>query len=467
MVMSPRFLCVHAHFYQPPREDPFTGMIPIEPGASPYPNWNERIHAECYQPNAELGNFERLSFNLGPTLCAWLAENHPATLQKIVAQDKANVDHYGVGNAIAQPYHHTILPLASCRDKVTQVRWGIADFERRFGRKPLGMWLPETAVDLETLSVLAGHGIAFTILAPWQAATPDLDVRSPYRVHLPAGQDICVFFYHQGLSTGLSFNSSVSTNADQFIQGEVLPHFKPDGKNESNPQLILIASDGELYGHHQPLRDHFLAHLLNGASSSAGIQPVFPARWLQEYPARQVVAIREKTSWSCHHGLTRWMGSCDCTPGNNLWKARLRLALDRLAQALDELYTQAFGQQIADVWALRDGYIQVVLGARSAEDLVAEHACHALTARESRDIQLWLKAQYERQRMFTSCGWFFEDFDRIEPRNNLAYAANAVRLAKIATGADLSGAVLRDLHGVISERTGLRGDQVFKKYLHL
>jgi hypothetical protein len=369
-----------------------------------------------------------------------------------------------VGNAIAQPYHHTILPLASLRDKVTQVSWGIADFEYRFGRKPQGMWLPETAVDLETLSVLAEQGISFTILAPWQAAISNLDVRLPYRVHLPGGE-ICVFFYHQALSTGLSFNPSVSTNADQFIQSQVLPHFNPEGKKQINPQLIMAASDGELYGHHQPHRDHFLAHLLNSASSSAGIETVFPARWLQDHPVDDKITIREGTSWSCHHGLTRWMGSCDCTPGNSLWKTRLRLALDHLAQELDDLYVQIVGDNFTDVWALRDGYIQVVLGARPVEDLVAEHAGRHLPVRESRVIQLWLMAQYERQRMFTSCGWFFEDFDRIEPRNNLAYAANAVQLVKTASGADLSGAVLRDLHGVVSERSGLRGDQVFREYL--
>ena len=203
-LVSVRALSIHGHFYQPPREDPASGLIPHEVGAYPYNNWNERIHAECYLPNIQLGNFERISFNVGPTLFSWMKQYDPNASRLIVAQDAANIRQNGVGNAIAQAYNHTILPLASREDKVTQVVWGIADFEHHFGHKPAGMWLPETAVDLETLNVLAEHGIEFTILAPWQAECEHLDVTEPYRVALSAGKSITVFFYHQALSTGVS-----------------------------------------------------------------------------------------------------------------------------------------------------------------------------------------------------------------------------------------------------------------------
>jgi alpha-amylase/alpha-mannosidase (GH57 family) len=194
--------CVHGHFYQPPREDPLTGEIPIEPGSAPYRNWNERINAQCYRPNAQLGNFERISFNIGPTLMQWMAKHDPETANLIVHQERKNLERFGFGNALAQPYNHTILPLASLEDKITQVRWGIADFEFRFGHKPEGMWLPETAVDHESLQVLVDNGIQFTILAPWQADTDHLDTSQPYRVNLVSGKDIIVFFYNQDLSTG-------------------------------------------------------------------------------------------------------------------------------------------------------------------------------------------------------------------------------------------------------------------------
>ena len=204
--MSLRAISIHGHFYQPPREDPISGLIPKEMGAAPYGNWNERIHAECYLPNTLLGNFEKISFNIGPTLFSWMKTYDPSATRSIVAQDAANIRQNGVGNAIAQAYHHTILPLATREDKITQVEWGIADFEYQFGHRPIGMWLPETAVDLETLNILAEHGIEFTILAPWQAESDHLDVTEPYRVALSAGKSINVFFYHQGLSTAVSFN---------------------------------------------------------------------------------------------------------------------------------------------------------------------------------------------------------------------------------------------------------------------
>jgi hypothetical protein len=460
-----RALCVHAHFYQPPREDPLTGLIPSEIGASPYDNWNERIHAECYRPNAELGNFERISFNIGPTLCSWMHGYDQETFRLIAAQDRANLQRFGVGNAIAQAYNHTILPLASRADKVTQIEWGIADFKHRFGHKPQGMWLPETAVDLETLNILVEHGIEFTILAPWQADSCHLDTTEPYRVALPGGKSITVFFYQRELSTAVSFNPALTTNADVFVQQEVSNRYWLEKVEQGEPQILLIASDGELYGHHQQFRDRFLAHLVNGASSHFGIVLTYPALWLKTYPPRQTISLRENTSWSCHHGVLRWMGECGCTSGDGRWKAYLRQSLNRLAVSIDIVYADALWALGIDPWRLRDLYIHVILGELSIIDLVNQAAGRFLDGEEIQRIDLLLKAQRERQRMFTSCGWFFEDFARIEPRNNVAYAAQAVHLTRQATGIDLTYQVIAHLKHVISHRTGLRGDVVFQKQI--
>ena len=463
--MVTRSFCIHAHFYQPPREDPLTGMIPREAGASPFPNWNERIHAECYRPNAELHNFEHISFNIGPTLFDWMVNYDPVTARKIVEQDQHNVRRFGVGNAIAQAYNHTILPLASYRDKTTQVAWGIADFEHRFGRKPQGLWLPETAVDMETLEVLSEHGIEFTILAPWQANTDDIDVTEPYIVTLAGGRQVTVFFYQQDLSTRISFDSAATINADSFAQYALQPVFQNDKLQLGESQLLLVASDGELYGHHQYLRDRFLARLVNGASHSLGMRPTFPALWLKSNPPSRRIGIREGTSWSCHHGILRWTGNCACTPGDGDWKAQLHHSFERLAEELDRLYEDVAASLVRDPWELRNRYIHVVLGKETLSGLLAGMTERTLTSEQVRRVLLMLEAQRERQRMFTSCGWFFDDFDRIEPKNNVAYAAQAVRLARLATGVDLEPAVVADLQRVVSRRTAMRADRVFLRHL--
>lgn len=463
--MMLRSLCVHGHFYQPPREDPLTGLIPLEPGAAPYSNWNERIHAECYRPNAELGNFEHISFNLGPTLLAWMEHYDPLTHQSIIAQDRANVLRYGVGNAIAQAYNHTILPLATYDDKVTQVIWGIADFEHRFGRKPQGMWLPETAVDLETLSILADQGIEFTILAPWQAEQESLDPTEAYRVALPRGKDISVFFYNRELSTQISFDPVSTVNADAFAQNHVASQFSAEKLQRGEPQLVLIASDGELYGHHQVFRDHFLQRLVDGASAEVEISPTYTALWLKHHPPRWNITLREKTSWSCHHGVMRWMGECPCTPGDGRWKVYLRQAMNRLAATLDKLYAEQMRPWGIDPWQLRNHYIHVLLGQVGPEALIAEAAGRTLDPQDSRRIGLLLEAQHQRQRMFTSCGWFFDDFSRIEPRNNVAYAAQMVYLVRQATGVDLAPLAISALKHVFSHLGGPRGDIVFRRFM--
>jgi alpha-amylase/alpha-mannosidase (GH57 family) len=462
--MPVQAFCIHAHFYQPPREDPLTGIIPVEPSAAPYPNWNERIYTECYRPNAELRNFEQISFNIGPTLFDWMNGAHPQTCAQIVEQDQANVQRFGIGNALAQAYNHTILPLDSYRTKLTQIYWGKADFEHRFGRKPQGMWLPETAVDYETLEALAFHDIKFTILAPWQAVDPldPVDPSEPYTVGLPNHKQVVVFFYQAELSGRISFDPLATVNADTFIQDILIRHFAPEKKLRDEPQLLLIASDGELYGHHQQLRDRFLAHLVNSASRQAGLQPTYLSLWLKDHPPRRSIRIRERTSWSCHHGVTRWMGQCGCTPGDATWKVNLRLAFDHLAAAIDQAYLDVTSKLISDPWLLRDRYIHVLLGEISLDALLRDMAGHALTSEQTSRVHWILEAQRERQRMFTSCGWFFEDFDRIEPHNNVAYAAQAIRLVRMASGTDLEPAALQELQKVISQRSGENAADVFK-----
>lgn len=459
--MAIRSLCIHGHFYQPPREDPISGLIPQEVGAAPFQNWNERIHAECYRPNAELGNFERMSFNVGPTLFRWMESYDPDTYQSILTQDRTNLQRHGVGNAMAQAYNHTILPLASLADKRTQIKWGIADFSYRFGRQPEGMWLPETAADLETLEVLAEQGIKFTILAPWQGVMEDQDTSEPFWVDLPSGRRIVVFFYNSALSSLISFVAQATTNADSFVTHHLLGQFDTDKILRGEPQLILLASDGELYGHHKPFRDRFLAHLLNGGRSKVGIEATYPALYLKDNPPRRSIGIQEATSWSCHHGISRWTGKCECTPGNGDWKHNLRQVFDQLAEDLDRLYIETVSSHVPDPLAMRDRYIEVMLGQLSKAKLIHEMAGKVLSAELTQQISLLLKAQRERQRMFTSCGWYFEDFARIEPKNNIAYAAQAIRLTYKATQVNLAEQAATALQSVLSNNTGLRGDDLF------
>jgi alpha-amylase/alpha-mannosidase (GH57 family) len=465
--------CVHGHFYQPPREDPLTGEIPIEPGAAPYRNWNERINAQCYRPNAQLGNFGQISFNVGPTLMEWMEKHDPETLRLIVEQERRTLEKYGVGNGMAQCYNHTILPLASLEDKFTQVRWGIADFEYHFGHEPQGMWLPETAADDETLWVLAECGIQFTILAPWQASSDCLDASQPYKVLLPGtstlgpgapDHEIAVFFYNQDLSTRISFDPGATVNADRFVLENLLPKYQTHKGSAIIPQMVMVASDGELYGHHQPFRDKFLSYLMDGALSAQPISSTFPALWLRDHPVKDAIRIQQKSSWSCHHGVTRWMGACGCT-SNSDWKEPLREALIEIGDLVDQQYLEVAGRYLDDPWELRHQYIHVIKGTTTLEELVLSLADHPVHSQALRDLRLLLRAEYERQRMFTSCGWFFDDFDRIEPRNNVAYAAQAVLLTEKAMEVDLTQQSLAALSKVRSWRTNLTADEIFRRHL--
>lgn len=449
-----RGFCIHAHFYQPSREDPFTGKIPDEPGAVPYANWNERILATCYQPNVEERNFSELSFNLGPTLTRWMGENAPEVLEKIVKEDALNLTLYGAGNAIAQPYHHSILPLALAEDKRTQVAWGIAAFKHVFGRDPVGMWLPEAAVDYETLRILASYGIKFTILAPWQVDI--IEGESPYCVDLGNGKSIVVFVYHGGLSSTISFDTFATSNADAFAEF----YLKPEIDRYNTNQFLLIASDGELYGHHQPYRDKFLSRLLDGSSNGIGLRATYPALWLKNHQVTGKACIFENTSWSCYHGVERWRADCECTPGST-WKTGLREGLVKIAALIDEAFVETSRTHGLDPYAARNDFIQVVLGKYSFDEWLEGSVGKELSTIGKRRLDNLFKAQWLRHQMFTSCGWFFDELTRIEPRNNLAYAAHAVVLMESIYGRDFHTPALQALSQAVSKASGESARDLF------
>jgi len=447
-------LAVHAHFYQPSRLDPWTGEVQAEPSAAPFHDWNERVNAECYRPNAERGTLSNISFDLGPTLASWLAVADPATYRRFTAD--------GAG-AIAQAFHHTILPLASAADRRTEIDWGVRDFEIRFGRRPAGMWLPETAVDLPTLRALADAGIAFTILAPWQAAEDGIDTRRSYRVDLGHDRSIAVVFYDAGLSTSASFEPEATADADRFVRERVGPRLG-GGPDPLDRPLAVIATDGELYGHHQQFRDLFLQRLVAPAADGGdrGFDVVTVADVVATAEAPLTVGIAERTSWSCHHGIARWGGECsDASDGR--WKAPLRAAFERLAGAVDVVTTAGFLEVVgdADPDAARNAYVDVVLGELPAADFAAREWPAADDRLRARLLDL-LEAQRWRLAMFASDGWFWDDPIRPETRQVMRAAARAVRLIDATAGTRLERRLLDDLALLTSPSRGLDGGAIYR-----
>jgi len=433
-------LVVHGHFYQPPRLDPFTGTTPRDPTATPAHDWNERISADCYRPNAELGNLAAMSWDLGPTLAGWMERGDPVAYRGFVDGDAGR-------HGMALPFHHPILPLASDADRATEVRWGLRDFEVRFGRRPAGMWLPETAVDLPTLRLLADEGVTHTILAPWQLTVPSLDARRPVRLDLGAGRSIDVVRYDGPLSTAVSFEPTATIDADWFVAERIVPTIHPD---EPAP-LIVIATDGELYGHHQPGREHFLARLVGRTAPS---DRPFDSPSLTEALARSApapvptAALDERTSWSCPHGIARWSSDCGCVPDGS-WKAPLRGALDRLAGGIDAVTDHVIRALPGgpDPWQLRDAWVEVILERRTASQLVRDllgwtDAADVGIVAEVMDAQRW------RLAMFASCTWFWESPARVETASALRAATRAARLIDGVAGTDLERRLVDDLRAL-------------------
>ena len=462
---APIYLCLHGHFYQPPRDNPFTNQVPIEPAATPYANFNEKITTECYLPNAEAGNFDYINFDLGPTLAKWLENAHLDVYLRIIEADRKHKSKYGVGNAMAQAYNHTILPLASARDKRTQIRWGLSDFRHRYGRDATGMWLAETAVDIECLDLLAQQGVTYTVLAPWQAAT-NIDPSEPYLVSLPGGRSITVFFFNAPLSGGVSFDTSMTDNADLFAESYLPEHIVQAKRDAGESQLILIATDGELYGHHKYWRDKFLTHLIQIGAPGFGFEVCSLEYYMRMYPPTKEVNLRTPSSWSCGHGVARWDMGCECTEGDSNWKGDLNRALRNLAEKGDQLFERYAAETLTDPWSARDAYLPVREGWEPVERFWSQFGKHQqppADESQARRTMLLLEAQYYQQCSFTSCGFFFEDLDRIEPRNDIAFARRAISLNWQATGIDLQPEFIQDLQQAKSWRTSLTGADIYRR----
>jgi hypothetical protein len=466
-------LVVHGHFYQPLREDPFSGAIPAEPSAAPFHDWNARVDAECYRPNAERGTLAHISFDLGPTLAGWLAAEAAPSYRGFVAADRppgAPDDVAAHGNAMAQSYHHSILPLASAADRRTEIRWGLRDFAFRFGRPAEGLWLPETAVDVPTLRIAAEEGVRYTILAPWQSTDANLETRRPYRVELGGGRSIIVAFYDGALSAAASFEPAATADADRFARDRVTTRLAGTPFPDGEPGLVLVATDGELYGHHQAFRDLFLQRLVAPATTvpDRGFDVVNLAETLLEpraWPMR-TTRIAERTSWSCHHGVARWASECpDAAEGR--WKGPLRAALDRLAGAIDGVTAAAFAALpgAPDLIASRDAYIDVVLGARPAAEFAAESVAAGASADDRRQFLDLLEAQRWRLAMFASDGWFWDDPIRPETKQNLRCAARAVRLVDEHLAMRLERQLVADLGLFVSPGQGLDGAAIYRAAL--
>ncbi|MBN1890579.1 MAG: DUF3536 domain-containing protein [Thermoflexales bacterium] len=426
--------------------------MPRESGAEPYHDFNAKITAECYRPNALLGNFERVSFNVGPTLIQWLSNHDKMTYGAIVEADQRHRQKYGVGNAVAQPVHHSILPLDRRRDKITQIAWGIASFDLRFGRKPHGMWLPEMAVDLETLEVLAAAGIRFTILSDEQVQGDLAQGAGPYLVKLGRKQSIAVFVRDRFWSNQLSFD--IGRYQDASVWGKM-------ALSDHKKGLKLLATDGETFGHHHRGAEHFLHDLLWRDLPKSRAEVTTLERYLDEHPPKIELDITEYSSWSCGHGVQRWLTGCECTPGDSRWKGSLRRALDIRAGEIDRAYAQVARECGAEPWELRDGYIEVRMGKLDGPAFLAAHGLGHLDSDAARRLLLLLQAQFYRQRMYASCAFFFEELTRFEPRYAIANAAKAIVLVEQATGVDLAAGFRRDLAVVVSTRVGVTGADLY------
>ncbi len=450
------YLCVHGHFYQPPRDDPFTGKYRDEPSAAPYRNWNERITAECYGPNAAAGNFGRMSFNLGGTLARWMALNAPEAYSQIVSSVRDYRRRFDVGNGVAQSVHHTIMPLARERDKRCQIRWGIASYEHRFGHRPDGIWLPEMAVDVETLEAVVEAGLWFVILSDEQVQGDLSHGAGPYKVRLSRNRFITIFVRDRGMSNYLSFNMPSPEYSRDWINDVM--HWRKRGS------LTLIATDGETFGHHHRHGVDVLTNLTTPTFRDA-YEITTLGKYLREHPPVNELEVIENSSWSCGHSLGRWATGCGCTPGCAYWKGALRRALDNLSRAIDEIYVAEVSRRDLPAWALRDDYISVVLGQVDGPTFLAEHGLGHLSTLAQQRILGLLEAQLYRQRMFVSCSFFFEDLERLEPRYAIANAVKSLALVRYAAGDDLTGAFRRDLSIAISPRTGRNGAQILDEVL--
>jgi alpha-amylase/alpha-mannosidase (GH57 family) len=463
MSATKRFVCIHGHFYQPPRENPWLEAVETQDSAAPYHDWNERICAQCYSTNGAarivndknqitriVNNYARISFNFGPTLLSWLMENAPRTYRMVLDGERRSRKSFnGHSSAMAQVYNHIILPLANRRDRITQIRWGIADYQFHYGAPPEGMWLAETAADSESLELLAQHGVKFTVLAPHQCRrirpltdgagwtdTPNatVDTTHPYLVRFDSGVSIAVFFYNGPTSRAIAFEGLLDSG-EKFAA-----RLKAGFKNISQPQLVHVATDGESYGHHHKYGEMALAYALRMLEEDPTVSLTNYGSFLEQFPPEYEAEIVENTSWSCMHGVERWRSNCGCNGGkpgwNQAWRAPLRQAMDELRDALVPLTEQEGAKLFKDVWAARDEYIEVMLDRtpQSVERFLFQHQLHILTVPERVQAMELMEMQRHTQLMYTSCGWFFDDISGIETVQVIAYAARVLQLAQEVFG---------------------------------
>jgi alpha-amylase/alpha-mannosidase (GH57 family) len=487
-----KFICIHGHFYQPPRENAWLEVIEVQDSAHPYHDWNERISAECYSPNAASrildqkgvirnisNNYSKISFNIGPTLLSWMESSDKETYEAILEADRESVNLFsGHGSAIAQVYNHMIMPLANQRDKVTQVVWGIRDFEMRFGRKPEGMWLAETAVDYESLEILVDHDITFTILAPRQARAVrkageqnwrdvndrSVDTKCAYRCILPSGRSIVVFFYDGDISQGIAFNGLLNDGM-RLADALTSPFTKED-----RPQLVHVATDGETYGHHHRHGDMALSFCLNYISKNAKARITNYAEFAAKFEPEYEAQIIENSSWSCVHGVERWRANCGCNSGGHPgwhqnWRKPLREALDWLRDTVAEQYDTEGRKVMRDPWAARNDYINVILR-RSDETIGNFFKQHVTGTVNASKVLRLLEMQRHAMLMYTSCGWFFDEVSGIETVQVLQYACRVIQLANQNHDLDLEAEFIRRLEQTPSNVPSLENAaNVYKKYV--
>jgi alpha-amylase/alpha-mannosidase (GH57 family) len=489
------YLCIHCHFYQPPRENPWLEQIELQDSAYPYHDWNERISAECYSPNLAarilddqqritriINNYSRISFNFGPTLLSWAAEHSPETYRGILEADRQSQKLFsGHGSAIAQCYNHMIMPLANSRDKQTQVRWGFEDFVSRFGRLPEGMWLPETAVDLESLDLMAEAGLAFAILAPHQAKSvrpigtdawqdvrgSKVDPSRAYLLNTPKGRKISLFFYDGPISQAVAFEKLLD-NGEKFAS-RLMGSFS-DGRNW--PQLAHIATDGETYGHHHKHGEMALAYALDSIENKKNVKITNYGEFLELYPPTHEVQIFEDTAWSCSHGVERWRGSCGCNTGrvgwNQSWRKPLREALDWLRDRVATCFEELGRTLLNHPWAARDAYIAVVLDRSPAvrNRFGQEQFARKLTQTEQVLVWKLMELQRHAMLMYTSCGWFFDELSGIETVQVIQYAGRVLQLAEELFGKPLEDEFLERLSRAKSNLPEYGdGANIFRKYV--
>jgi alpha-amylase/alpha-mannosidase (GH57 family) len=491
-----RFICIHGHFYQPPRENPWLEAVELQDSAYPYHDWNEKITAECYAPNARsrildrqgyilrfVNNYSKMSFNIGPTLLAWMDKNAPEVYRSIIEADQLSVKMFqGHGSAMAQSYNHMIMPLATRRDKETQIIWGLKDFERRFCRNAEGMWLPEMAFDLETLDIMAAHGIKFSILAPrqahyvrpltegwWQDVSGEkIDPTMAYKCVLPSGRNIALFFYDGPISQAVAFEGLLGS-------GEAFAHrlLAAFSNERSHAQLVHIATDGESYGHHHRKGDMALAYAMHYIESNKLAEITNYSYYLERHPPTHEVKLFENSSWSCVHGISRWKADCGCNSGgrpswNQAWRKPLRVAFDWLRDTVCPAYESVAFPLLIDPWQARNDYINVILD-RSPEkvgEFIACQSLRSLTQPERITVLRLLELQRHLMLMYTSCGWFFDELSGIETVQVIQYAGRSLQLSTKLFGNLIENRFLQLLSAAKSNIPEHRdGRTIFEKWV--